>query len=43
MTKPTISFVQPAKTQISRHIRAVWAEYWLTAWAFNSLQAIQKE
>ena len=42
MTKPAIWLVQPAKTQISLRIRAVWSESSLIACAFYSLQAIQR-
>ena len=42
-TKPTIRLVRPAKTQISLRIRAAWLESSLIAYAFYSLQAIQRE
>ena len=42
MTKPTIRLMQPAKTHISLHIRAVWSETSLILCAFCSLQAIQR-
>ena len=34
--------MQPGKTQISLHTRAVWSESLLITWAFYSLQAIQR-
>ena len=43
MTKSTITLMRPTKTQISLRIRAVWSEYPLTAYAFNSLQVIPRE
>ena len=43
MTKSTIGFVRPAKSQIRLRIRAVWSESSLIACAFNSFQAIQRE
>ena len=42
-TKPTISLVRPAKTQINLHIRTVWSESSLIAYALYSSQAIQRE
>ena len=41
-TKPTIRLVRSAKTQIRLRIRAVWSESSLIAWAFYSLQVIQR-
>ena len=40
-TKPTISLVQPAETQISLRISAILSESSLIACTFDSLQAIQ--
>ena len=42
MTKPTMRLVQPARTQISLPIHAVWSESSLMACAFYSLRAIQR-
>ena len=41
-TNSTIRLVRPAKTKISLRTRAVWSESSLIAYAFYSLQAIQR-
>ena len=42
MTKPSVRSMQPAKTQISLHIRAVRSESLLIPCVFYRLQAIQR-